>query len=75
MSLVHLSEFHLSFKAYLFLSPRSVDELSTMSDKYDLIAFFAGIAGSMIALNFLEQCMGDKNQGRLAIIEVGKNGE
>lgn len=46
-----------------------------MSDKYDIIVVGSGFAGSMTALNFLEQCVSDKKQGRLAILEVGKNRE
>jgi hypothetical protein len=46
-----------------------------MSSKYDPIVVGSRFAGSMAELNFLEQCARDKKQGRLAIIEVGKNGE
>ncbi|KAE8454019.1 hypothetical protein EG329_007795 [Mollisiaceae sp. DMI_Dod_QoI] len=43
--------------------------------QYDLVVVGSGFAGSMTALNFLEQCKKDGKQGRVAIIEAGKNGE
>ncbi len=40
-----------------------------------LIHQIAGFAGSMTALNFLEQCKKENKNGRVALIEVGKEGE
>ncbi|KUJ15766.1 FAD/NAD(P)-binding domain-containing protein [Mollisia scopiformis] len=45
------------------------------SPQYDLVVVGSGFAGSMTALNFLEQCKKDGKQGKVAIIEAGKNGE
>lgn len=46
-----------------------------MADKYDLIVLGSGFAGSMTALNFLEECKRSGKDGRVALIEVGKKGE
>ncbi|CZR60483.1 uncharacterized protein PAC_10379 [Phialocephala subalpina] len=43
--------------------------------QYDLVVVGSGFAGSMTALNFLEQSKKDGKQRRVAIIEAGKEGE
>lgn len=45
------------------------------SNDYDLIVVGSGFAGSMTTLNYLEQRKRDGKQGRVALIEVGKEGE
>lgn len=42
---------------------------------YDLVVVGSGFAGSMATLNFLEECKKQKKNGRVALIEVGKDGE
>ena len=42
---------------------------------YDLIVVGTGFAGSMAALNFLEECKKTQKNGRVALVEVGKEGE
>lgn len=42
---------------------------------YDLVVVGSGFAGSMATLNFLEQCKEDGKSGRVALVEVGKDGE
>ncbi|KAG4438700.1 hypothetical protein IFR05_005827 [Cadophora sp. M221] len=42
---------------------------------YDLVVIGSGFAGSMTTLNFLEQCKRDGKRGRVALVEVGKEGE
>ena len=42
---------------------------------YDLIVVGSGFAGSMATLNFLEECKRSKRSGRVALVEVGKEGE
>lgn len=46
-----------------------------MPDTYDLIVVGSGFAGTMTALNFLEQCKKDGKPGRVALVEVGKKDE
>jgi len=46
-----------------------------MVDNYDLIVFGSGLAGSFTTLNFLEQAKKDGKNARVALIEVGKEGE
>lgn len=45
------------------------------TDQYDLIVVGSGFAGSMTTLNFLETCKKENKHGRVALIEVGKEGE
>jgi choline dehydrogenase-like flavoprotein len=42
---------------------------------YDLVVVGSGFAGSMTTLNFLEECKRSSKAGRVALIEVGKEGE
>lgn len=42
---------------------------------YDLIVVGSGFAGCMTVLNFLEECERNKSSGRVALVEVGKEGE
>lgn len=42
---------------------------------YDLIVVGSGFAGCMTVLNFLEECEKNKKSGRVALVEVGKEGE
>ncbi|KAH9834323.1 Succinate dehydrogenase/fumarate reductase flavoprotein subunit [Teratosphaeria destructans] len=42
---------------------------------YDMIVVGSGFAGSMATLNFLEECKRNKKAGRVALVEVGKEGE
>lgn len=42
---------------------------------YDLVVVGSGFAGSMTALNFLEECKKLGKNGRVALIEAGKDGE
>ena len=42
---------------------------------YDLVVVGSGFAGSMATLNFLEQCKKENKTGRVALVEVGKEGE
>jgi glycine/D-amino acid oxidase-like deaminating enzyme len=46
-----------------------------MANNYDLIVVGSGFAGSMTALNFLEQSKKDGKNARVALVEVGKQGE
>ncbi|QIW99722.1 hypothetical protein AMS68_005240 [Peltaster fructicola] len=43
--------------------------------KYDLVVVGSGFAGCMTVLNFLEQCEREKRDGKVALVEVGKEGE
>jgi len=45
------------------------------SQQYDLVVVGSGFAGSMTTLNFLEECKRSNKTGRVALIEVGKEGE
>ncbi|OQO09393.1 hypothetical protein B0A48_04791 [Cryoendolithus antarcticus] len=45
------------------------------STKYDLVVVGTGFAGCMATLAFLEQCKKDNKQGKVALLEVGKEGE
>ncbi|KAF2217339.1 hypothetical protein CERZMDRAFT_93392 [Cercospora zeae-maydis SCOH1-5] len=42
---------------------------------YDLIVVGSGFAGSFATLSFLETCKREGKQGRVALVEVGKDGE
>lgn len=42
---------------------------------YDLIVVGSGFAGCMATLNFLETCRKENKKGRVALVEVGKDGE
>ncbi|KAK6391515.1 hypothetical protein LTR65_004350 [Meristemomyces frigidus] len=42
---------------------------------YDLVVVGSGFAGAMATLNFLEECKKKKKSGRVALVEVGKDGE
>ncbi len=42
---------------------------------YDLVVVGSGFAGSMATLNFLEECKKQHKSGRVALVEVGKDGE
>lgn len=42
---------------------------------YDLIMVGSGFAGSMTTLKFLETCKTQGVKGRVALIEVGQQGE
>ncbi|KAK0253800.1 hypothetical protein LTS09_011104 [Friedmanniomyces endolithicus] len=42
---------------------------------YDLVVVGSGFAGSMATLNFLEECRKQHKSGRVALVEVGKDGE
>ncbi|KAK5169275.1 succinate dehydrogenase/fumarate reductase flavoprotein subunit [Cryomyces antarcticus] len=46
-----------------------------MATQYDLVVVGSGFAGSMATLNALEQMKKDNTKGRVALIEVGKQGE
>lgn len=43
--------------------------------EYDLVVVGSGFAGSMTTLNFLEECKRSNKEARVALIEVGKEGE
>jgi tricarballylate dehydrogenase len=43
--------------------------------QYDLVVVGSGFAGSMTTLNFLEECKRSNKTGKVALIEVGKEGE
>lgn len=45
------------------------------SEQYDLVVVGSGFAGSMATLNFLEECKRLSKPGRVALVEVGKDGE
>lgn len=45
------------------------------STSYDLIIVGTGFAGCMAALAFLEECKRSNKQGKVALLEVGKEGE
>ncbi|KAK4982190.1 hypothetical protein LTR66_009422 [Elasticomyces elasticus] len=45
------------------------------SRNYDLVVVGSGFAGSMATLNFLEECERNNKKGRVALVEVGKDGE
>lgn len=40
-----------------------------------MIVVGSGFAGSMATINFLEECKKNKKSGRVALVEVGKDGE
>ena len=42
---------------------------------YDLIVVGSGFAGCMTTLNFLEECKRLNTNGRVALVEAGKEGE
>lgn len=42
---------------------------------YDLVVVGSGFAGSLATLSFLEQCKEQGKSGRVALVEVGKEGE
>jgi tricarballylate dehydrogenase len=42
---------------------------------YDLIVVGSGFAGSLATLSFLEECKKNGKSGRVALVEVGKEGE
>jgi succinate dehydrogenase/fumarate reductase flavoprotein subunit len=42
---------------------------------YDLVVVGSGFAGCMATLNFLEECKRTNKSGRVALVEVGKEGE
>ncbi|KAF2162516.1 hypothetical protein M409DRAFT_58270 [Zasmidium cellare ATCC 36951] len=42
---------------------------------YDLVVVGSGFAGSLATLSFLEQCKEQGKNGRVALVEVGKEGE
>ena len=42
---------------------------------YDLVVVGSGFAGCMATLNFLEECKRQNKSGRVALVEVGKEGE
>jgi glycine/D-amino acid oxidase-like deaminating enzyme len=42
---------------------------------YDLIVVGSGFAGSLATLSFLEECKKSGKNGRVALVEVGKEGE
>lgn len=48
--------------------------MATSTD-YDLIVVGSGFAGSMATLNFLQECERSNKKGRVALVEVGKDGE
>jgi succinate dehydrogenase/fumarate reductase flavoprotein subunit len=47
----------------------------TASKHYDLFVVGSGFAGSMTTLNFLEECKRSNKAGKVALIEIGKEGE
>lgn len=42
---------------------------------YDLVVVGTGFAGTLATLSFLEQCKEQGKSGRVALVEVGKEGE
>lgn len=42
---------------------------------YDLVVVGSGFAGTLATLSFLEQCKEQGKSGRVALVEVGKEGE
>lgn len=42
---------------------------------YDLVVVGSGFAGTLATLSFLEQCKEQGKNGRVALVEVGKEGE
>ncbi|KAK5731203.1 hypothetical protein LTR15_001142 [Elasticomyces elasticus] len=45
------------------------------SKKYDMVVVGSGFAGSMATINFLEECKKQNKKGRVALVEVGQDGE
>jgi tricarballylate dehydrogenase len=45
------------------------------SSDYDLVVVGSGFAGSMATLSFLEECKKNGKQGKVALVEVGREGE
>ena len=43
--------------------------------EYDLIVVGSGFAGSCATLSFLEECKRNNKEGRVALVEAGKDGE
>ena len=55
--------------------PLSSAKNPKMTQEYDLIVVGSGFAGCMTVLNFLEQCKKENKHGKVALIEIGKEGE
>lgn len=51
------------------------DSTTAAPEQYDLIVVGSGFAGCMATLNFLEGCKAANKPGRVALIEIGKDGE
>src|SRR5436305_13707219 len=47
----------------------------TSSQQYGLVVVGSGFAGSVRTLNFLEECKRSNKTGKVALIEVGKEGK
>lgn len=45
------------------------------SSDYDLVVVGSGFAGCMATLSFLEECSKNNKQGKVALVEVGREGE
>lgn len=45
------------------------------SSDYDLVVVGSGFAGCMATLSFLEECAKNNKPGKVALVEVGKEGE
>ncbi|KAK5698824.1 hypothetical protein LTR97_006472 [Elasticomyces elasticus] len=45
------------------------------SKEYDMVVVGSGFAGSMATINFLEECKKQNKKGRVALVEVGQDGE
>ncbi|KAK3626401.1 hypothetical protein LTR56_019276 [Elasticomyces elasticus] len=43
--------------------------------EYDMVVVGSGFAGSMATINFLEECKKQNKKGRVALVEVGQDGE
>ena len=52
-----------------------IANLTGQTPQYDLVVVGSGFAGSMTALNFLEEAKRLGKPGRVALIEAGKEGE
>lgn len=42
---------------------------------YDVVVVGTGFAGTLATLSFLETCKAENKSGRVALVEVGKEGE
>lgn len=62
------------FRSIILLSSLITINMAS-STNYDLVVVGSGFAGSLATLSFLEECKKNNKNGRVALVEVGKEGE